>query len=239
MAEYSSDLAKHERERTLRRFRKKRLQVLVTTDVLARGIDLPGVDFVLNLDCPRHIRTYVHRAGRTARAGCVGHVYTMLAPHELPRLRAMLRDAGVAEALHVETFAKSDVAQARALCPAEATVRGEGAPGQQQAEEKKEEGEEEAQQPSSKRRRTQSGSAAGAVSKDTFHTTAAMRQKHREEHLRQKRHEERAQQRKELKKKQQKEKQRKEKRKERRRKIKLLRKQQKEQEQEHQEEQQE
>ncbi len=61
------------REKTLTRFREDKLQVLVATDVAARGIDVAGVSHVINYSCPEDDKTYVHRIGRTGRAGAIGH----------------------------------------------------------------------------------------------------------------------------------------------------------------------
>ena len=65
--------------------------VLVCSDAMARGMDLPSVDLVVNYDAPSHIKTYVHRIGRTARAGRAGTAVTMLKQGQLAGFRAMLQ----------------------------------------------------------------------------------------------------------------------------------------------------
>ena len=67
------DMAQVAREKALTRFREDKLQVLVATDVAARGIDVAGVTHVINYTCPEDDKTYVHRIGRTGRAGAIGH----------------------------------------------------------------------------------------------------------------------------------------------------------------------
>ncbi|WP_338042950.1 DEAD/DEAH box helicase [Novacetimonas pomaceti] len=76
------------RERTLRDFRAHRLDVLIATDVMARGIDVEDVTLVVNYDIPRQPESYVHRIGRTARAGRQGSALSLCAPDE----RQMLKD---------------------------------------------------------------------------------------------------------------------------------------------------
>ena len=76
-----------ERERALRRFRSAGVQVLVATDVMSRGIDISGIDAVVNFDVPMDPEDYVHRIGRTGRAGATGHAYTFVAPDEISPLR--------------------------------------------------------------------------------------------------------------------------------------------------------
>ncbi|MGH7752291.1 MAG: helicase-related protein, partial [Gemmatimonadales bacterium] len=70
------------RTRTLDAYRARELRVLVATDVAARGIDVDGIDMVLNFDVPADPEIYVHRVGRTARAGHQGLAVTLVSPHE-------------------------------------------------------------------------------------------------------------------------------------------------------------
>ena len=69
------------------RFREGKVQVLVATDVMSRGIDVSGIDAVVNFDVPMDPEDYVHRIGRTGRAGATGHAYTFVAPDEISPLR--------------------------------------------------------------------------------------------------------------------------------------------------------
>ena len=78
-----------QRERTLSDFRDGSLDVLVATDVAARGIDIPGVRHVYNFDMPNVPENYVHRIGRTARAGAEGTSVSFCAPAEMGELQAI------------------------------------------------------------------------------------------------------------------------------------------------------
>ena len=72
------DMAQAAREQALTKFREGKLQVLVATDVAARGIDVTGVTHVVNYSCPEDEKTYVHRIGRTGRAGATGIAITFV-----------------------------------------------------------------------------------------------------------------------------------------------------------------
>lgn len=82
-----SDKTQAKRDRALKNFKNGNLEVLVATDVLARGIDVSDVEMVVNLSVPDNPEDYVHRIGRTGRAGVSGEAYTMLAPEQLLELR--------------------------------------------------------------------------------------------------------------------------------------------------------
>ena len=82
-----ADRPQRARERALERFRAGKIQVLVATDVMSRGIDVSGIDAVVNFDVPMDPEDYVHRIGRTGRAGATGHAYTFVAPDEISPLR--------------------------------------------------------------------------------------------------------------------------------------------------------
>ena len=82
-----ADRPQQTRARALERFREGKVQVLVATDVMSRGIDVAGVDAVVNFDVPMDPEDYVHRIGRTGRAGATGHAYTFVAPDEISPLR--------------------------------------------------------------------------------------------------------------------------------------------------------
>jgi superfamily II DNA/RNA helicase len=73
-----SDLEQKEREEVLREFTARKTHVLVATDILARGIDIEGIDLVINYDVPRDAEDYVHRIGRTARAQSTGIAITLI-----------------------------------------------------------------------------------------------------------------------------------------------------------------
>lgn len=63
------DIPQHSREMTLAAFKDGRLKVLVATDVASRGLDIPNVELVIQVEPPQDIEAYIHRSGRTARAG--------------------------------------------------------------------------------------------------------------------------------------------------------------------------
>jgi superfamily II DNA/RNA helicase len=73
-----SDLEQKEREEVMLRFRNRETQILVATDIVSRGIDIDGIDLVMNFDVPRDPEDYVHRIGRTARAQMSGVAITLV-----------------------------------------------------------------------------------------------------------------------------------------------------------------
>ena len=78
----NGDLSQDARETVLRRFRNGNVVFLVATDVVARGVDIPAVSHVINLDMPQDAEDYVHRIGRTGRAGRAGIAITLVTPRE-------------------------------------------------------------------------------------------------------------------------------------------------------------
>ena len=87
----SGDVAQGEREKIVERLRGGALDVLVATDVAARGLDVERIGLVVNFDVPREPETYVHRIGRTGRAGRDGTALTFVTPAEQSRLRTIER----------------------------------------------------------------------------------------------------------------------------------------------------
>jgi ATP-dependent RNA helicase DeaD len=85
------DLAQAQRDRVMGRFRQGSVEILVATDVAARGIDVDDVDAVINHDIPHDVENYVHRIGRTGRAGRPGRAFTFVAAREQYRLREIMR----------------------------------------------------------------------------------------------------------------------------------------------------
>jgi ATP-dependent RNA helicase RhlE len=79
------------RQRILAAFRSQQIRVLVATDIAARGIDVDGISHVINFDLPMEPETYVHRIGRTARAGAAGKAISFCGPDEQPLLREIER----------------------------------------------------------------------------------------------------------------------------------------------------
>ena len=80
-----SDLEQNDREAVLRDFKSRRLQILVATDILSRGIDIEAIDIVINYDVPAFAEDYVHRVGRTARASTKGIAITFVNPRDHER----------------------------------------------------------------------------------------------------------------------------------------------------------
>lgn len=70
------DIAQNQREVTVKRFKDSKFQVLVATDVASRGLDIPNVELVIQLEPPKDTESYIHRSGRTARAGRSGTCIT-------------------------------------------------------------------------------------------------------------------------------------------------------------------
>ncbi|KAL5577303.1 hypothetical protein UlMin_019002 [Ulmus minor] len=91
--EYSGLQRQSVRSKTLEGFRKGEVQVLVSSDAMTRGMDVEGVKHVINYDMPMYIKTYIHRAGRTARAGQAGRCFTLLRKDEVKRFKKLLQKA--------------------------------------------------------------------------------------------------------------------------------------------------
>ncbi len=91
------DLSQQKREQVMRRFREAKTQILVATDVAARGIDVEGVTHVFNFDIPHDVESYIHRIGRTGRAGETGVAVTFVTPRDYEYLR--LIEAGIKSTL--------------------------------------------------------------------------------------------------------------------------------------------
>ncbi|MDA8371017.1 MAG: DEAD/DEAH box helicase [Nocardiopsaceae bacterium] len=89
------------RTKTLAKFREGRIQALVATDVAARGIHVDGIDLVVNVDLPTGHKDYLHRGGRTARAGESGRVVSLVAPNQRRTARRLLGEAGVNAKQHL------------------------------------------------------------------------------------------------------------------------------------------
>ncbi len=78
-----------QRTRALDAFRRKRARIMVATDIAGRGIDVEGITHVVNFDLPSVPEDYVHRIGRTARAGATGAAISLMSPEERPQVRAI------------------------------------------------------------------------------------------------------------------------------------------------------
>src|SRR3984957_7209701 len=83
------NLNQNKRDRVIRAFREKKYRILVATDVAARGLDIPHIEHVINYDLPQCPEDYIHRIGRTARAGAEGSAITLITPKDGDKWRAI------------------------------------------------------------------------------------------------------------------------------------------------------
>ena len=128
--ELSGDLTQVQRTLVLKRFRTAELQILVTTDIAARGLDIEGVTHVVNYDIPRTTEDYIHRIGRTGRAGRTGEAITFVNARQYDQLRRI--EAGIKSRIAKQRSTRSrEQAKARAEARAKAL--------RERAEEKKKE----------------------------------------------------------------------------------------------------
>jgi superfamily II DNA/RNA helicase len=102
------DMAQVAREKALTKFREDKLKVLVATDVAARGIDVAGVSHVINYTCPEDDKTYVHRIGRTGRAGATGTAITFVDWADLTRWKVISKTLGLPFEEPQETYSTSE-----------------------------------------------------------------------------------------------------------------------------------
>ena len=101
------DLGQIAREKALDKFRAGKIDVLVATDVAARGIDIDDVTHVINYQCPEDEKTYVHRIGRTGRAGRTGIAITLVDWDDVPRWQLIDKALGLGMPDPVETYSSS------------------------------------------------------------------------------------------------------------------------------------
>src|SRR4029077_20578103 len=107
-ASIHGDLNQIAREKALRRFREGRIDILVATDVAARGIDVEGVTHVVNYECPDDEKTYLHRVGRTGRAGASGVAVTFVDWEDAPRWQLINKTLGLPFHDPLETYHTSE-----------------------------------------------------------------------------------------------------------------------------------
>jgi superfamily II DNA/RNA helicase len=108
VAAVHGDLGQGAREQALRAFRSGKVDVLISTDVAARGIDIDDVTHVINFQCPEDDGTYVHRIGRTGRAGREGVAITLVDWDEEPRWKLISDTLGLGMPEPVETYSTSE-----------------------------------------------------------------------------------------------------------------------------------
>lgn len=94
VAELSGNLSALVRKQNLKSFANGKINGLICSDALARGIDVADIDVVLSYEAPRHIKTHIHRVGRTARAGRKGTAVTLLTEQDQTAFKKMLNDVG-------------------------------------------------------------------------------------------------------------------------------------------------
>ena len=94
-AQLHGNLNQNQRDRNLAAFEEGDVNVMVATDVAARGIDVSGVELVVQVDPPEDPKAFVHRSGRTARAGSTGDVVTLVLPYQRREAKRMLKAAGI------------------------------------------------------------------------------------------------------------------------------------------------
>ncbi|GAA4473343.1 DEAD/DEAH box helicase [Rhodococcus olei] len=158
------DLGQIAREKALKAFRTGKVDVLVATDVAARGIDIDDVTHVVNYQCPEDEKTYVHRIGRTGRAGRTGTAVTLVDWDDVPRWQMIDKalDLGVPEP--IETYSSSEHLYADLNIPenAKGTIR---RPKPERAQQVSTEGDETSDRPrrTRTRKRTRGGRAADAA----------------------------------------------------------------------------
>ncbi|MEW9050920.1 MAG: DEAD/DEAH box helicase [Neobacillus sp.] len=104
-----SDMKKLERQAELKAFRDGKLKMLIATDIAARGLDIQGVTHVVQIDLPRDIDQYVHRAGRTGRMGASGTVISLVTEREERELKRYSRELKVS--LEKRIFFKGEIAE--------------------------------------------------------------------------------------------------------------------------------
>ncbi|WP_076479897.1 DEAD/DEAH box helicase [Williamsia sterculiae] len=179
------DLGQVAREKALNRFREGTIDVLVATDVAARGIDIDDVTHVINYQCPDDEKTYVHRIGRTGRAGRTGIAVTLVDWDELHRWELIDKALGLGKPEPVETYSSSphlreelnipeSVTSGRVGPAAEATGTRSGARGGRDRDgERREPRPARAANGNRTRRRTRSGVPADGATAATSATTGA------------------------------------------------------------------
>ena len=102
------DMTQQARDKVMNKFRNGNIGILVATDVAARGLDINGVDLVINYDVPQNNDDYIHRIGRTARAGKTGFAFTLVSKDEIPRFNNILKSNKITEK-EIPTHSEIDI----------------------------------------------------------------------------------------------------------------------------------
>ncbi|CCO31715.1 hypothetical protein BN14_05764 [Rhizoctonia solani AG-1 IB] len=111
---YSSDLSSQERKSVIERFKEGKIELLVCSDLVARGVDISHVAHVVSYDVPVDMRKYVHRVGRTARAGREGDAWSLVEDQEARYFKQMLRKSGHLSALKRLRIKEGEIAPLQA-----------------------------------------------------------------------------------------------------------------------------
>lgn len=112
---YSSDLSPAERRGILEKFKNQEIHILVCSDLISRGIDISHVTHVVSYDAPVDMRKYVHRVGRTARAGRAGDAWTLVEEQEARYFKNMLKEGGHLEKVKRMRVSDKDVSPFHAI----------------------------------------------------------------------------------------------------------------------------
>ena len=105
----NGDLSQNQRDQVMNRFRKSELKILVATDVAARGLDVNNLSHIVNYNLPDDLEVYIHRSGRTGRAGNKGICMSIVSPREQSRIRRL-------EKMAAQPFIKSEVPTGEDIC---------------------------------------------------------------------------------------------------------------------------
>ena len=89
------DMYQKDRDRVMRAFKSEKLQILVATDLAARGIDVEGLSYVVHYQLPDQVEYYTHRSGRTARAGKNGLSLSLVTKDEMKNMRFIEKNLGI------------------------------------------------------------------------------------------------------------------------------------------------
>ncbi|KAK1219382.1 ATP-dependent RNA helicase dbp6 [Marasmius sp. AFHP31] len=106
---YSSDLGASERKTILQKFKDQEIQILICSDLISRGIDISHVSHIVSYDAPVDMRKYVHRVGRTARAGKEGDAWTLVEEQEARYFKMMMKSASHLEKIKRERVREQDL----------------------------------------------------------------------------------------------------------------------------------
>lgn len=105
----NGDLSQNQRDQVMNRFRKSELKILVATDVATRGLDVNNLSHIVNYNLPDDLEVYIHRSGRTGRAGNKGICMSIVSPREQSRIRRL-------EKMAFQPFIKSEVPTGEEIC---------------------------------------------------------------------------------------------------------------------------